>query len=104
MKIRIIAGHCLGNARDVFPGDVLELEDGLAERKIRNGWAVVAKPEEPITFRLNPPPLDILPELPAAAAAPELEPAGASGEAAGAAPPAPSESSSGGGRGRSSKN
>jgi hypothetical protein len=92
MKIRIIAGHCLGNARDVFPGDVLEVDDALGQRKIKNGWAVAAKPEEPITFVLNPPPAEVA--VPTEPSEPAIE-----------TPPAPATAEAGsGGRGRSSKN
>jgi len=101
MKIRIIAGHCLGNARDVYPGDVLEVDEQLAARKIKNGWAVVADAGEKVNFWLNPPltevsvPAEVV--VPAAAGEP-AEPA----EDPAPAPAAPEPASGGGGRGRKS--
>lgn len=40
MKIRITSGHCLGGGVDVREGEVIDVEEKVALRKIRQGYAV----------------------------------------------------------------
>ena len=61
MKIRIISGHCLGGGRDVYPGDVIELEEKLALRKLVQGIAVEAGEGEPVTKSFDAKRADVAP-------------------------------------------
>lgn len=40
MKVKVISGFCLGAGGDVYPGDVIELEDWNARRLIGMGFVV----------------------------------------------------------------
>ena len=67
MKIRIISAHCIGGGRDVWPGDILDVTPAIANRKIKQGFAVLADPDAPVTD------VPVAIALEAAAAPPVLE-------------------------------
>jgi hypothetical protein len=38
VRVRVVRAFCLGGGRDVFPGDVIDLEDHRARQKQREGF------------------------------------------------------------------
>jgi hypothetical protein len=89
MKVRVISGHCHAPGRDVWPGEILDLPEDAARRKVAKGFAVFVTEEQ------APP----APAAPAGTAGsepeePATEPEPASEEPAGEGDPKP------GGRGR----
>ena len=48
VKVRIVRGFCIAAGRDVFPGDVVELNEAEARLRIAQGKATALedKPEE----------------------------------------------------------
>lgn len=44
-RIKVLVGHCLGGGNDVFEGQVIEVTDNEARRKIAMGFAAMADDE-----------------------------------------------------------
>lgn len=53
MRVRVLMGFCLGRSGDVFPGDLVELDDHFARQRIREGRAEPAPEAEPIAAADN---------------------------------------------------
>jgi hypothetical protein len=100
MKIRIISAHCIGNGRDVWPGEVLDLEERSALRKIRQGFAVEAGSDEPVTTELRAKPADVPAPAAASVQVPESGPEPGAPAAVEADPEAETSPSRGRGRSR----
>lgn len=59
MKIKIISAHCLGGGRDVWPGDIVEVDEATARRKVRQGFAIeYVEPAMPVATERVPMPPD----------------------------------------------
>jgi hypothetical protein len=43
LKVRIVRGFCIGTGRDVFPGDVVELNEAEARLRIAQGKATAVE-------------------------------------------------------------